>query len=110
MLSFSASETQALRFIGLSTGNTGTAHTEVRFALRLQAGRAEVREFGVYKSEVSFVTGDVFKVAVVGGLVKYSKNGAVFYTSALRPRYPMLVDTSLLDLNSTLSSVQFSGQ
>ena len=109
-MSFTASETQRLRFIGLSTGNTGTAPAEIRFALRLQAGTAEVRESGLYRSEVSFAAGDVFKIGVVGGLVKYSKNGVVFYTSAATPTYPMLVDTSLFDLNATLSSVMFSGK
>jgi hypothetical protein len=109
-VSFSTSDTRTLRFIGLSTGDTGTAPAEIKFALRLQSGTAEVRESGLYKSEVSFGAGDVLGVAVAGGAVKYSKNGAVFYISAAAPGYPLLVDTTLFDLNGTLSSVMISGR
>jgi hypothetical protein len=109
-VSFSTADTRTLRFIGLSTGNTGTAPAEIKCALRLQNGTAEVREAGVYKSEVSFEAGDVLAIAVVGGAVQYSKNGTVFYTSAARPGYPLLVDTTLFDLNATLSSVMILGK
>ena len=95
--------------IGLSNGNTGTGPSEIKFALRLQNGSAEVREGGLYKAETSFMAGDVLKVAVVGGAVTYSKNGTVFYTSATKPAYPLLVDTSLFDLAATLSSAMISG-
>jgi len=42
---------------------------------------------------------------VRAGTVSYSVNGAVFYTSAVAPTYPLLVDTSLLDLGASLSGV-----
>jgi hypothetical protein len=109
-VSFSTSDTRTLRFIGLSTGSTGTAPADIRFALRLQSGTAEVRESGLYKSEVPFAAGDVLDVAVVGGAVKYSKNGSVFYISAATPGYPLLVGATLFDLNGTLSSVMISGR
>jgi hypothetical protein len=104
------SDTRALRFIGQSSGNSGTAPAEIQFALRLQGGTAEVRESGLYKSEVSFATGDVLRVAVQGGVVHYSKNGTVFYTSEAPPTYPLLVDTALLDVDATLSAVMISGK
>ncbi|HET9359775.1 MAG TPA: hypothetical protein VFO58_08495 [Vicinamibacterales bacterium] len=108
-VSFSTTDTQRLRFIGLSTGNAGTSPTEIRFALRLHRGVAEVREAGVYKADVAFASGDVFRIAVVGGAVTYAKNGSVFFTSQTAVAYPLLVDTALLDLNGTLSSVMISG-
>jgi hypothetical protein len=108
-VSFGASNTPTLRFIGLGSGNPGTAPAEITFALRLQGGTAEVREAGLYKSEVSFAAGDVLKIAVDGGAVTYSKNGTVFYTSQATPGYPLVVDTSLFDLDATLSSVMISG-
>jgi hypothetical protein len=37
--------------------------------------------------------------------VKYSKNGSVFYTSSAQPSYPMVINTSLLDLGATIKSV-----
>jgi len=48
-------------------------------------------------------------VSVVGGRVTYSRNGTVFYTSTVPPAYPLLVDTSLSSLNSTLTNVVISG-
>jgi hypothetical protein len=108
-LAFSTTDTGTLRFIGLSSGNAGTSATEIRFALRLQGGRAEVRESGAYRSEIAFGAGDTLKVSVEGGQVKYSRNGTVFYTSAATPTYPLLVDTALYDLNATLSNASLTG-
>ncbi|HEX7772178.1 MAG TPA: RHS repeat-associated core domain-containing protein, partial [Pyrinomonadaceae bacterium] len=42
---------------------------------------------------------------IVGGVVKYKKNGAVFYTSSVTPTYPLVVDTALHGNGSTLSNV-----
>ena len=78
---FTVTETGTLRFIGLSAGGIGTQPGDIAFSLRLQGGTAEVREFGSYKSETSFQSGDTFRIAVENGTVRYSKNGSVFYTS-----------------------------
>ncbi len=101
---FTASETSAIRYIGLSHGNTDTHLTDVDFAIRLGSGYAEVRENNVYRSDTLTRAGDVFKVAVVGGVVKYFKNGAVFYTSTVAPTYPLLVDTSLLSAGAAVTN------
>jgi hypothetical protein len=106
---FSVTESAKLRFIGLSSGNNGTAPNEIRFAVRLQGGVAEVRESGAYRSEVGFAAGDTFRVAIIGGKVQYAKNGSVFYTSAAAPSYPALVDTSLLDENAEVWNVRMAG-
>jgi hypothetical protein len=98
-----------LRFIGLSNGNGSTDPSEIKFGFRLQGGTAEVRENGGYRSEVSFSSGDTLRVAVVGGTVEYSKNGSVFYASATRASYPLLVDTSLFDANASITNVVISG-
>src|SRR5439155_25396659 len=50
---FTTTESGTLRFIGLSSGNSGRSGEEIKFALRLQGGNAEVREKGTYKSETS---------------------------------------------------------
>ena len=75
------------------------------FAFRLQAGTVEVREAGVYKSELPFVSGDTLRVSLVQGAVSYSKNGSVFYTSTTPAVYPLLVDTALYDFDATLADV-----
>ena len=70
---------------------------------------AEVRESGIYRWDTSYASGDVFRVGVVGGQVEYSKNGVVFYTSATLPTYPLLVDSSLAGVGSTISNAIISG-
>jgi hypothetical protein len=103
-LSFNTTDTQTLRFVGLGSGGAGTTAAEIAFALRLQNGTAEVREAGVYRSEVGFAASDTLTIAVDAGVVSYAKNGAVFYTSAAKASYPLAVDTSFYDLNGTISS------
>ena len=98
------SVTFTLRFIGFSTGSTGTSPDRIAAGLRLQAGRAEVRESGVYRSEIAVNTGDILRITVGGGSVKYSKNGTVFYTSTSQPAYPLVINTSLLDLGATIKN------
>jgi hypothetical protein len=102
---FTVPESSTLRFIGLSSGNGGTDPSEIRFALRLQGGNAEVRESGAYRTEIPFAANDVLRVAYVGGTVQYSKNGSVFYTSGTAPSYPAIVDATLFDDNATLWNV-----
>ena len=104
-LEFTVSEIDTLRFIGFSTGSSGTSPDGIAAALRLQGGRAEVRERGTYRSEMAVTTGDVLRISVGGGSVTYSKNGAVFYTSTAPLAYPLMINTSLLDLGSTIKSV-----
>ena len=103
---FTASEQTTGRMIGLSNGNPGTTATEISYGILLSTStRASAQEHAVYKDETGYVAGDVFRIAVVGGVVKYSKNGVVFYTSTVAPTYPLLVDTSLHTLNATLNNV-----
>ena len=40
-----------------------------------------MREFGVYVADTRAAAGDVFRIAVSGGTVSYTRNGTVFHTS-----------------------------
>ena len=102
---FTASETGALRFIGLGSGGAGAQPGDISFALRLQGGTAEVRESGAYRTETSFATGDVLKITADSGGVRYSKNGAVFYTSASAAGQPLRVQAVINDVNGTLRNI-----
>jgi uncharacterized protein (TIGR03437 family) len=77
----------------------------IAFAIQLtSSGLAEVRENGIYKSDTPYHTGDVFRIAVAGGIIKYAKNGVIFYTSASAPSYPLQVDGVLNDLNASINN------
>src|SRR5207248_1506333 len=102
---FSATETGTLRYIGLGPNTTNA--NDIRFAIRFQGTTAEVREAGTYKSEISFGSGDVFRIAVEGGSVTYSKNGSVFYTST-GTGIAMNVDVTLFDLNAAINNVMIA--
>ncbi len=52
-----------------------------------------------------YLSSDRFQVVVEGGVVKYLKNSTVFYTSAVVPAYPLLVDTSFYTPGGTLTNV-----
>jgi hypothetical protein len=105
---FTVPESGTLRYVGLSTGNSGTDPSEIKFAVRLQGGNAEVRESGAYRTETGFAANDVLRIAYVGGTVQYSKNGNVFYTSGTVPAYPAIVDASLFDDNTTVWNVMIA--
>ena len=64
-----------------------------------------MRESGLYRGETSFTPGDVFRIAVEGGVVSYYKNSVRLYRSQIAPAYPLLVDTALLTMGATIQSV-----
>src|SRR5258706_1494006 len=107
---FTASETNTYRMIGLSHGDTNQNFDDIDFAfylmiggqLNIYEGGGLVGNFGTY------VAGDVLRVAVEGGVVKYRKNGTVLCTSTT-PTYPLLVDTSLYSTGATLTNVVING-
>lgn len=106
---FVAGETTALRFVGLSTAGVGAAPGDLQFAIRLQAGVAEVRESGAYRAEVRFAAGDTFRIAVEGGIVRYFRNGSAFYTSAAQASSAVRVHAVFFDLNASISGVMLVG-
>jgi hypothetical protein len=98
------------RFIGFSHQDTQNYYGLIEFAVMLRPdGYAYPFESGNYagggSAFVSYAAGDIFQVAVAGGVVKYKKNGTVFYTSTLTPAYPLRVGTSLWETGGTLTNV-----
>jgi hypothetical protein len=108
-LEVTASETTTLRLIGLSRGNRDTTGADIDFALRFGPnGGVEVRENGQYRRDTTYAQGTRFRISVESGVVKYYRNGVLFYSSTIAPAYPLLVDTSLLTSGSTLGPVTLS--
>ena len=107
----SIDETDTYRMIGLSNGDADQNYTDIDFAIypnkdgliKIFEGSVSHGEFGTYQ------TGDILKVAVESGVVKYYNNNAILYTSEVSPVYPLLVDTSLYHIGSTLKDVQIGG-
>src|SRR5215467_258615 len=102
---FTVRETAPLRYIGLTDETAGINPDRFAYAIRLQQSRAEVREHGVYRADVGFARGDVFRIAVESGVASYSKNGLPFYRSRVAPSFPLVVSASLLGRHASISNV-----
>jgi hypothetical protein len=108
---FTVTETTTHRILGLSNGNTDSNWNDIDFGLYLYAsGPVKVYEKGALKGTFgTFASGDKMRVAVQAGVVTYSRNGSVFYTSTAGAAYPLLVDTSLYTMGATLTNTVLSG-
>src|SRR5439155_6218878 len=96
---FTVGETNTFWVAGLSHGNDNTTIADIDFAWRFNgAGWADVLESGTYQpgGDAPYAAGDVFRVAVVGGKIQYSKNGTLLRESQTAvAQYPLLLDVSL---------------
>ncbi|MFM8431322.1 MAG: hypothetical protein ACKOA1_00845, partial [Bacteroidota bacterium] len=106
-LEFTASETNKARMIGLSVSYTTSSYTGIQYAIYLQSnGALGVFESGTNRGNFgTYATGDLLRVHVQSGVVKYYKNGTLFYTSTVTPSVPLLVAASLNDIGATLTNV-----
>jgi GH18 family chitinase len=105
-----AGETTTNRMFGLGNLNSSHAYADIEHALQLTGGAVKVYEKGVLRGTFgNFVTGDRLRVAVESGVVRYRRNGNLLYTSRVRPKYPVRVDTALASQGATLKSAAISG-
>jgi RHS repeat-associated protein len=107
---FTATGTNTWRMCGLSHADANQDYTSIDFGLLAGAdGNVYVYESGTQRGTFgAYATGDQLRVAIEAGVVKYKKNGSVFYTSTVTPSYPLLVDASLYTNGSTLTNVVIS--
>ena len=104
---FTAQETAAWRMAGLSNGDTNQNLNDIDFGIVLGGdGAYYIYESGTQRgsSYGNYSAGDVFRVAVTNGVVTYSRNRTVFYTSAVAPTFPLGVDTALYDTSATIKN------
>jgi chitodextrinase len=108
---FTATEANKDRMFGLNNVDGNQDYRELKYAIdAVPNGVAWVFESGTIKGNyVLYQSGDRFRIAVEGGVVKYLKNGTVFYTSLIAPKYPLIVDTSLFTNGSTITNAVISG-
>jgi alpha-tubulin suppressor-like RCC1 family protein len=106
------SETNTYRMIGLGQGDTSASYTDLDFGAFASADGAtiQVYESGTYRGTFgTYVPGDRLRVAVEAGVVKYFKNGTLFYTSTVSPTLPLRIDSSFYSPGSSLLGVVFVG-
>ena len=98
-------------YAGLGTNATAsTDPAQIDFAFSFWPdGGWDVREKNVYKTEGRFASGDVFRVAIVAGAVKYYQNGVLVYSSVTAPTYPLVLDTTLIGTGATIANASIDG-
>jgi hypothetical protein len=110
---YRVSSASASLMFGLSRGDTDAGYADIDYALYTypSTSRLMVYERGTYRANLgTYGVNDVLRVAVEGGLVTYSVNGALLYTSSTPPTYPLLTDTSLYSANASLSNARMGGE
>jgi hypothetical protein len=83
---------------GLSNGDTSGSYADIDYAIYTYppTGQLMVYEKGVHRAGIGpYAPGDRLAVSLSAGVVSYSKNGALLFTSAAPPTFPLLLDVSL---------------
>jgi len=92
---------------GLSMGDTDQSYGDIDFAIYVTGTALHVYESGAYyASGGSVSSSDKLRVEVSNGVVRYKKNGVVFYTSTKAARFPLLVDSSLYSTGPALNDAR----
>lgn len=94
------------RMFGLTHDETGPSYTDINYAIELQSGGTlTLYELGRWRAAPgTYAVGDVLKVAIQNGVVRYYRNGTLLYTSRVAPTYPLAPDAALRDPGATLTN------
>jgi chitodextrinase len=111
-VAFRVAETNTYRMLGLSHLDVDAGYRSLDFAIyTTSAGTLFVYESGASAGSFgTYATGDVLEIVIQANTVRYKRNGVIFYSSAGRPVFPLVVDTSLYSLGAaTINQVTLSG-
>jgi len=105
---FTATETNTARMAGLGVFDTSQDYTDLDYGVLLRSDATlAIYENGVHRGDFgSYAAVDRFRVEVRYGVVRYLRNGVLFFTSPVPVRYPLRVDTSLYTPGATLTDVR----
>lgn len=111
-IEFTATQNDAWRHVGLTNGDNGTDYSDLDFAIHLnQVGQVHVFEGATYVGYFGgYVAGDRFRVQVADGIVRYLRNGSVFYTSLLTPTLPLRPDVNIASPGASLLNIRIGGE
>lgn len=103
-----AADAGSFVMFGLSHQETTASYTDIDFGIYLAGGQLKVSESAqggaIYGPFGTYAAGDVLRVEVQSGVVRYYKNGGLFYTSTHAPVMPLHFDSSLSDPGSSVLS------
>jgi EF hand domain-containing protein len=89
---------------GLSQSDGNAHFNSIDFAFRFNGNdTADVVEHGQYQGgDTDYAAGDRFRVAVIGGRVRYMKNNRVVFESRQQPRFPLVFEVAFGTINASL--------
>jgi hypothetical protein len=116
-IQMTCTETTTGRMIGLTNADpfdpdAFNNYVQLDFALYVPPGAGlRVYESGteVFAAASPYISGDILKVEIVGGVVKYYQNSTLLYTSTVLPTYPLKGAAVLYTLGSTVTDAKISG-
>lgn len=106
-----ADETKFVMF-GLNRDDQIRDYTEIDYAWYMYGSTKTLYIYENATNRGSFGpyhTGDVLRVALVGGQVRYYQNGLLRYTSALAPVYPQRLDSSIYSTGGSVQNALIAG-
>lgn len=105
-LQFTASETTTHRMIGLSSVNTNANFNTIQYAVYLRSDASfEIYESGAGMGNFgTYQTGDVFRISVENGTVRYARNGSIVFISSIAPTLPLVADVSINSVGGTVTN------
>lgn len=91
---------------GLSNTNTSTNYTDVEFGIYLSGPTIYIYENSSNPGSYgTFLPGSRFRIERIGGVIRYMRDGAIFYISAVPPTGALFFDTSLYSNLATVTDV-----
>jgi EF hand domain-containing protein len=105
---FAVGESYTFWMAGLSQSDGNVHFNSIDFALRFNANdTVDVMENGQYQGGDSYYQpGDRFRIAVIGGRVRYMQNGNVIFQSRQAPRSPLVFAVALGTMGSSVRSAR----
>ena len=105
---FTPGEPYTFWVAGLSQSDGNAHFRNIDFAFRFNGNdSADVMENGQYQGgDTDYAPGDRFRIAVIGGRVRYMKNGRVLFESRQTPRYPLVLETALGSMGASIRNAR----
>ena len=108
-LEFTATGPQVYHAVGLNAQGALAKEASIDFAVVFtSANIVEFRESGAYRGDTTFVTGDIFRVAIEGVRVNFYKNGVLLAQSAGAPAYPIRAAAVFANVGGELSNAKLT--
>ncbi|MBK9313236.1 MAG: hypothetical protein IPM55_03140 [Acidobacteria bacterium] len=109
-IEFTALEIDKERYFGLTNDYAGTEWNTIDYAIHLTSFQngdtiaAIVLENGLYKTEIGYTPGTVFRISIENGKARYYANGNLFFSSTIKPVFPLTADVALRSINATIGN------